>query len=171
MTKYQESSISNSGYNGWGCLLLLMGIGVIGAIALPSVMDNTPRPKVFQSEAKQYVGSMNRAQQAIFIEKSAFATSVNALGIGIKTETTNYKYSVRATKQTAFAYGVSKQPEFKSYVGGAFVMPVKSNNGEDEVKIESIVCRADTPGTKPPLPPKLQDGKLVCPTGTTQVTK
>jgi hypothetical protein len=38
MTKYQESSISNSGYNGCGCLLLLMGIGVIGAIALPSFL-------------------------------------------------------------------------------------------------------------------------------------
>jgi type IV pilus assembly protein PilA len=171
MTKYQESSISNSAYNGCGCLLLLMGIGVMGAIALPSVMDNTPRPKVFQSEAKLYVGSMNRVQQAIFIEKSAFATSVNALGIGIKTETTNYKYSVRTTKQTAFNYGVSKKPQLKSYVGGVFVIRAKSNNGEDEMRTESILCSTDTPGTIPHLPPRLQNGKLVCETGTTQVTK
>lgn len=171
MTKYQESSISNSGYNGCGCLLLLMGIGVIGLMALGSVVDNTPRPKVPESEAKQYVGSMNRAQQAIFIEKSAFATSVNALGLGIKTETTNYKYSVRATKQTAFNYGVSKKPQLKSYVGGAFVIRVKSNNGEDEMRTESILCSTDTPGTIPHLPPRLQNGKLVCETGTTQVTK
>jgi hypothetical protein len=33
MTKYQESSISNAAYGGCGCLLLLMGIGVISAIA------------------------------------------------------------------------------------------------------------------------------------------
>ena len=171
MTKYQESSISNSAYSGCGCLLLLMGIGVIGAIALPSVMDNTPRPKVFQSEAKQYVGSMNRAQQAIVIEKSAFATSVNALGIGIKTETKNYKYSVRATKQTAVNYGVSKKPELKSYVGGVFVIRAKSNNGEDEMRTESILCSADTPGTRPHLPPQVQNSKLICGTGTTQVTK
>jgi type IV pilus assembly protein PilA len=168
MTKNPESSINNSTYKGCGCLLFLIVCGVMGAITMP-FLNPTHQPMI--SEAKQYVGSMNRAQKAIFIEKSAFATSVNALGMGIKTETINYKYSVRATKQTAFTYGVSKQPEFKSYVGGAFVIPVKSNNGEDEVKIESIVCRADTPGTIPPLPPKLQDGKLVCGTGTTQVTK
>jgi type II secretory pathway pseudopilin PulG len=171
MTKYQESSISNSAYNGCGCLLLLMGIVAIGAIALPSVMDTTNRRKAFQSEAKYYVGSMNRAQQSIFIEKSAFATSVNALGIGIKTETKNYKYSVRATKQTAFNYGVSKKPELKSYVGGVFVIRAKSNNGEDEMRTESILCSTDTPGTIPHLPPRLQNSKLVCPTGTTQVTK
>jgi hypothetical protein len=114
---------------------------------------------------------MNRAQQSIFIEKSAFATSVNALGIGIKTETKNYKYSVRATKQTAFNYGVSKKPELKSYVGGVFVIRAKSNKGEDEMRTESILCSTDTPGTIPHLPPRLQNSKLVCPTGTTQVTK
>ena len=171
MTKYQESSISNSAYNGCGCLLLLMGIVAIGAIALPSVMDTTNRRKAFQSEAKYYVGSMNRAQQSIFIEKSAFATSVNALGIGIKTETKNYKYSVRAPKQTAFNYGLSKKPELKSYVGGVFVIRAKSNKGEDEMRTESILCSTDTPGTIPHLPPRLQNSKLVCPTGTTQVTK
>jgi type IV pilus assembly protein PilA len=45
MTKYQESSISNSAYNGCGCLLLLMGIGVIGAIALPSFLGTSNRGK------------------------------------------------------------------------------------------------------------------------------
>jgi hypothetical protein len=146
-----------------------MGIVVIGALALPSVMEKTNRPKAL--EPKYYVGSMNRAQQSIFIDKSAFATSVNALGIGLKTETTNYKYSVRATKQTAFNYGVSKKPELKSYVGGVFVIRAKSNNGEDEMRTESILCSTDTPGTIPHLPPRLQNSKLVCPTGTTQVTK
>jgi len=171
MTKYQESSISNSAYNGCGCLLLLMCIGVIGAIALPSFRGASTQGKDKTVEAKQYVSSMNKGQQAYFAEKSVFSSSVNALGLGIKTETTNYKYSVRATKQTAFNYGVSKQPQLKSYVGGAFVIRVKSNNGEDEMRTESILCRADTSGTIPPLPPKLQDGKLVCGTGTTQVTK
>ncbi|WP_050812994.1 type IV pilin-like G/H family protein [Microcoleus vaginatus] len=87
MTKDQESSISKAAYGGCGCLLLLMGIGVISAIALPSFLNTTHRPRI--SEAKQYVSSMNKAQQALFIEKSAFGTSVDALGIGIKTETTN----------------------------------------------------------------------------------
>jgi hypothetical protein len=64
-------------------------------------------------EARQYVGSMNRAQEALFIEKSAFATSVDALGLGIKTETTNFKYSIRATKKAAFNYAVAKEKTYK----------------------------------------------------------
>jgi type IV pilus assembly protein PilA len=56
---------------------------------------------------------MNKAQQAYFAEKNAFATSVNALGIGIKTETTSFKYSVRATKKAAFNYAVGKENPLK----------------------------------------------------------
>ena len=160
MAKNQESIVRNAAYRGCGCLLLIIGIGVMNGIALPLFLNSTNTSK--QSEAKQYVSSMNIAQQAYFAEKSVFSSSVNALGLGIKTETTNYKYSVRATKQTAFNYGVCKKPELKSYVGGAFVIRVKSNNGEDEMRTESILCSTDTPGTIPHLPPKLQNGKLVC---------
>ena len=59
-----------------------------------SIMAN----KAKQSEGKQYVDSMNRAQQAKFAENGTFSTSVDTLGLGIKTEITNYKYSVGATK-------------------------------------------------------------------------
>ena len=113
MTKNQESIVRNAAYRGCGCLLLIIGIGVMNGIALPLFLNSTNTSK--QSEAKQYVSSMNKAQQAYLAEKSVFSSSVNALGIGIKTETTNYKYSVRTTKQTAFNYGGSKQPQLKSY--------------------------------------------------------
>ena len=172
MTKYQESSISNSGYNGCGCLLLLMGIGAIGAIALPSFLNSTHQPMI--SEAKQYVGSMNRAQQALFIEKNAFATSVDALGIGIKTETTNFKYSVRATKKAGFNYGVSKAKNLKSYVGGVFLVPAKNfapNAAKDEITTTSILCQADSPGTIKPAEPTYENGKIACGQGTTKVTR
>ncbi len=172
MTKYQESSISNSGYNGCGCLLLLMGIVVIGAIALPSPVGTARKARA--SEAKQYVGSMNRAHQALFIEKSAFATSVDALGLGIKTETKNYLYSVRATKQTAFHYGVSKQRQLESYVGGVFLVPVEKiepNAAKDGITTISILCEADSPGTIKPAEPTYKNGKIACGKGTRQVTR
>src|SRR4028119_1366203 len=125
MTKYQESSISNSADNGGGCLLLLMGIVAIGAIALPSFMGASKRGKDKTVEAKQYVSSMSKGQQAYFAEKNAFSSSVKALGIGIKTETKVFKYSIRATKKAAFNYAVAKENELKSYVGGVFLVPPK----------------------------------------------
>lgn len=166
MTRNSESTNA-----GCGCFLLLMLIGVFGAIAYPLFFTSHSN-KSLSSEAKQYVGSMNRAQQAHFAEKSAFATSVDALGIGIKTETTNYKYSVRATnaKQAVFNYGISKKRELKSYVGGAFLIPTTPYQ-ENVITTISILCSTDKPGIITPLPPRLENGKLVCGTGTTSLTK
>jgi len=172
MTKYQESSISNSGYNGCGCLLFLMFFGVIGAIALPPFLSRVTKAK--QSENKQYVSAMNKAQQAVFIETSAFATSFDALGIGIKTETTNFKYSIRATKKAAFNYGVAKDNNLKSYVGGVFRVPAKnfeSNAAKEEITTTSILCEADSPGTIKPAEPTYENGKIACGKGTTKVSK
>ncbi|MEG4857900.1 type IV pilin-like G/H family protein [Microcoleus sp. K1-B6] len=172
MTKYQESSISNAAYGGCGCLLLLMGIVVIGAIALPSFMNQGGRAP--QSENKQYVSAMNKAQQAVFIETSAFGTSFDALGIGLKTETTNFKYSIRATKKAAFHYGVSKKKDLKTYVGGVFLVPAKNfalNAAKEEKTTTSILCEADSPGTIKPAEPTYKNGKIACGKGTTPVTR
>jgi len=159
--------------NGCGCLLLLMGIGVIGAIALPSFLvsggGGCIPPKT--GEARQYVGSMNRAQEALFIEKSAFATSFDALGLGIKTETTNFKYSIRATKKAAFNYAVAKEKSLQSYVGGVFLVPAKnfeSKAAKEKITTTSILCEADFPGTIKPAEPTYEKGKIACGKGTTQ---
>ncbi|MEG4515329.1 MULTISPECIES: type IV pilin-like G/H family protein [unclassified Microcoleus] len=168
MTKYQGSSISNLACKGCGCLLLLMGIVVIGAIALPSFLAG-PQDKTRTLEAKQYVSSMNRAQQALFIEKNTFGTSVDALGLGIKTETTNFKYSIRATKKAAFNYGVSNKKDLKSFVGGVFLVPAKNfepNAAKEEITTTSILCQADSPGIIKPAEPTYENGKIACGKGT-----
>ena len=160
-------------YNGCGSLVILMFFGsIISGIFFPVFLNSPHKSK--QSEAKQYVSSMNREQQAIFIEKSAFATSVNALGLGIKTETTNYKYSLRATKKVGFNYGVSKEKELKSYVGGVFLVSAKifePKAVKDEITTTSILCGADSPGTIKPADPTYQNGKTACGKGTREVTK
>jgi type II secretory pathway pseudopilin PulG len=175
MTKYQELSISNSAYNGCGCLLLLMGIGVIGAIvALPSFMGASDRGKDKTVEAKQYVSSMSKGQQAYFAENNAFSSSVKALGIRIKTETRNFKYSIRATKKAAFSYTLAKEKHLKSYVGGVFVVPAKNfepNAAKEEITTTYILCEADFPGTIKPTGPTYENGKDACGKGTTQVTR
>jgi hypothetical protein len=173
MTKNQEPIVNNAVYGGCGCLLFIICIGVAPAFVLPIFLNSTNTSK--QSEAKQFVGSMNRAQQAYYAEKSVFSTSVDALGIGIKTETTNYKYSLRATKQTAFNYGVSKQPQLKSYVGGVFRVPAKEvvpNAAPNEIITTiSILCQADDTGTIKPAEPTYENGKIACGKGTTIVPK
>lgn len=156
---------------GCGCLVLLILLTpIIGVLFLSFFLcGNTNKPK--QSEAKQYIGSMNRAQQAYYPENSAFGNSVDGLGIGIKTETSNYKYSLRATKQAAFHYAVSKQKQEKSFVGGVFLVPAYPNAPKNEMMTQGILCGADSSGTIKLAEPTYQNGKLICGKGTTQVTK
>ncbi|MGB8686576.1 MAG: type IV pilin-like G/H family protein [Microcoleus sp.] len=174
MTKNQESSISNSSDAGCGCLLFI--IWIIGGVVIgdPLSSRDTAR-KAKQSEAKQYVSSTNKGQQAYYAEKSVFGTSVEALKMGIITETKNYKYSVRATKKAAFSYGVSKQKELKSYVGGVFVVPAKEvvpNAAQNEIITTiSILCEADKPGPIKPAEATYKNGKIACGKGTTELTK
>lgn len=168
----QDSKSASILPNGCGCLLLLMGIGVIGAIALPSFLVSGGggcMPK--GGEVIQYVGSMNRAQEALFIEKSAFATSFDALGLGIKTETTNFNYSIRVTKKAAFNYAVAKENDLKSYVGGVFLVPAKNfepNAVKEKITTTSILCKADSPGTIKLAAPTYENGKIACGKGTTK---
>ncbi|MCU0547367.1 MAG: type IV pilin-like G/H family protein [Oscillatoriaceae cyanobacterium Prado104] len=158
---------------GSGCLVLLMCIlltPVMGVLVfvLFFACGTTNKPK--QSEAKQYIGSMNRAQQAYYAENSAFGNSVAALGIGIKTETTNYKYSIRATKTAVFHYAVAKQRRLKNHVGGVFLVPYP-NAPKNEMKTSAILCEADSSGTIKPAEPTEQNGKLICGKGTTEVPR
>ncbi|MEG5081224.1 type IV pilin-like G/H family protein [Microcoleus sp. AT8-B4] len=170
MTNNQESIVRNAASRGCGCLLLLMGIGVISAIALPSFLNTSHSCRI--PEAKQYVSSMNKGQQAYFAEKNAFSSSVDALGLGIKTETTHFKYSIRATKKAAFNYAVAKGNNFKSYVGGVFLVPAKNfepNAAKEDITTTSILCEADSPGTIQPAEPTYENGKIACGKGTTQL--
>jgi type IV pilus assembly protein PilA len=149
---------------GCGFLLLLMCLGLIDGIALPSFLAVRNRNKL--TERKQYVSSMNKVQQAHFAQKSAFATSVDALGLDIKTEKSNGKYLVIATKKTAFNYGISQDKNLKNCVGGVFVVPTKN-----KITTISILCEADSPGTIKPAEPTYQNGNIVCGTETTKVSK
>jgi type IV pilus assembly protein PilA len=75
-------------------LVVIIIIGILAAIALPSLLSQVNKGK--QAEAKQNVGSLNRAQQAYFLENDSFASTVVGVGIGIKTQTVNYRYSIGA---------------------------------------------------------------------------
>ncbi len=72
-------------------LVVIIIIGILSAIALPSFLNQANKGK--QSEAKTYVGSLNRGQQAYFLENNAFASTITQVGIGIQTQTANYYYN------------------------------------------------------------------------------
>jgi type IV pilus assembly protein PilA len=106
-------------------LVVIIIIGILSAIALPSFLNQANKAK--QSEAKTYVGSMNRAQQAYYMENGTMAINaqIAQLGLGINTQTKSYNY--RLVDATPSALGVRtftaavaepRDTALKVYAGG-----------------------------------------------------
>src|SRR4028118_2246041 len=150
--------------------IYVLPVMILAAIAFPFLISCGPTPKSKQSEAKQYINSMNKGQQATYAEGGAFSNSINALGLGIKTQTTNYNYSTISTKNAAFSYGVARSNNLRSYVGAVFLVPVSQAANKEKTTV-SILCAANSPGNTQPPAPILHYDVPVCATGTESLTK
>lgn len=127
-------------------LVVIIIIGILSAIALPSFLNQANKAK--QSEAKQYTGSMNRAQQAKYAELGRFA-GFEEIGLGIKTQTSNYKYSVSnpAPDTSTTAIGNIGAPLSTSLKGYTGTVQLGQNSVTSETTSLAILCESATTGT------------------------
>lgn len=129
-------------------LVVVIIIGVLAAIALPSLLGQVNKAK--QSEAKNNIGAINRAQQAYFLEYQAFTTELTQLGVGIKTQTDNYDYRSTVTGSSATVAGLAshkaqaRKPALKAYVG--VVGTTIGNVQTSEALTVAFACEAPIPG-------------------------
>jgi type IV pilus assembly protein PilA len=121
-------------------LVVIIIIGILSAIALPSFLNQANKAK--QSEAKQNVGSMNRAQQAYYLENSAFASTVTNLGLGIQTQTVNYQYTIAGG--TGAASAASPDGTFVVSQGTSLKKPLKHYAGRVELGTVLATSEATT---------------------------
>jgi prepilin-type N-terminal cleavage/methylation domain-containing protein len=126
-------------------LVVIIIIGILSAIALPSFLNQAKKAR--QSEAKTYVGSMNRGQQAFYTENDAFTSSVDAMGVGIGTQTANYVYIAVAgvglgTNLFAANYSSSVNPTsgLKNYGG---VVSLRTAGVNSEVTSLAFMCETN----------------------------
>ncbi|WP_019499940.1 type IV pilin-like G/H family protein [Pseudanabaena sp. PCC 6802] len=130
---------------------------------------NLIRSQARQSEARSYTSSLNKGQQAFFVEKNRFSSSIDDLGVGIKSETNNYSYRVRVfDNKRVQTMGIAKKDGLRSYTGAVFVL--RERNTSDVTSVD-ILCESDRL-TKaiPPIPTassEYTDAKLNCPVGYT----
>jgi hypothetical protein len=111
---------------------------------------------------------MNKGQRAYYAQKGDFINSVPNLrlvGLVIRSETANYKYSISRGNKAVFNYGVSKQGKLKSFVGGVFLR----GDATTEITTVSILCQNNAASTAKPANPTNKNGTLSCGANTTQV--
>jgi hypothetical protein len=100
--------------------------------------------KAREAEARNNIGAVNRGQQAYFIDKQEFATTLDALGLAIATEGENYRYRVmrQDQPQAVIVTAQAKRERLRSYTGAVFV--VEGEYGETTV---GLICETEYPST------------------------
>lgn len=135
-------------------LVVIIIIGILSAIALPSFLNQANKAK--QSEAKTYVGSANRAQQAYYSEKGEFVSDkekFGLLGLGVATQTVNYKYLIAAADDGVVTRAIplkkkdsDPKPAVKAYIGGVKVGTIGEGESKEATTL-AVLCEA----LKPPV--------------------
>ena len=142
---------ANGGFTLIELLVVIIIIGILSAIALPSFLNQANKAK--QSEAKTYVGSANRAQQAYYLENGEFVdTTANfgLLGLGIETSTANYLYTlaaqgdaaVRQQAQPASGGAADATSSLKAYAGAVKIGTIGTGATAEATTLASL-CEAN----------------------------
>jgi prepilin-type N-terminal cleavage/methylation domain-containing protein len=88
----KSQKIHTQGFTLIELLVVIIIIGILAAIALPSFLNQAQKARF--AEAKSYIGTMSRLQQAYYLEKQIFADNVGKLGMS--ESSANYTYAVLA---------------------------------------------------------------------------
>ncbi|MCU0525123.1 MAG: type IV pilin-like G/H family protein [Elainella sp. Prado103] len=144
---------NNEGFTLIELLVVIIIIGILAAIALPSFLNQANKAR--QSEASTYVGTLNRAQQAYYLENRAFEADFDKLEVGLPSETKDYKYKSEVTATEAFSYGDPIKTDLKGVSGRVYVTTDAGGNATTK----AFVCiQPKGDGGYPDL-----KGKTACP--------
>ncbi len=135
----KETPDNNRGFTIIELLIVMMTIGILSAIALPSVLNQASKAK--QVEAKTYISTMNRAQQLYYLENFSFTKSIDSLELGLKNQTNNYDYIINISNNTFVTHNaVARDSSLKSYAGVTYLQIVSATTTN---ALASIICESN----------------------------
>jgi type IV pilus assembly protein PilA len=137
----RKNNKKDAGFTLIELLVVVIIIGVLAAIALPSLLSQVSKAR--QTEGKNNIGAVNRAQQSYYLENAnKFAATLADLAIGIKDKTENYEYDIdpSADFQWSLNKASSKAIKIKSYAGITYTI----KQGTESLTQASL-CEAENP--------------------------
>ncbi|MDX1976700.1 MAG: type IV pilin-like G/H family protein [Pseudanabaenaceae cyanobacterium bins.68] len=169
--KRARSKPEDSSTNGFTLIELLVVIiivGILASIALPSFLNQAQKARF--AEAKSYILTMSRLQQAYFLEKRSFADDIANLNLGVNTASGSYTYSVLPGDIN----GALAPQELRRIItnratptSNAIKAMVSVVGIPGPARIDTIFCVANLLGTNPTLPGSVDipNQALACPAG------
>lgn len=138
-------------------------------------------------EPQAYIDSLLRAQANFFTQSNSFANNLQELQVDLPS-VSNYNYFADNGFNIALVYGIPRQQDLRSYVGGIFILPdssdniISSNANDRRASVNlpanssatmitkvTILCVANHPSNTQPAPPLIRDNQVVCGEQTTEV--
>jgi type IV pilus assembly protein PilA len=162
---------SEAGFTLVELLVVIVIIGILTAIALPSFLNQTAKAR--QTEAKQNIGAVIKGQQLWYSERSNFTAKLDDLALGNalqgasgSSSTTRYDYQMTTSSgaNTRFMAIVASSIDvsLRSYSGA---LSVERADSQESVW-NSILCATTTVGPTSTVPTDSSS----CPAGFRQVT-
>ncbi len=101
----------------------------VTVISLLSIFNQSNKVCGCGSEAKQYIKSINKGQQAYYVEYGKFYQEISNLGVGINTETNKYKYQIKkVSEKLSISIATPKQEGLHSFTGGVLITGENTTN-------------------------------------------
>lgn len=163
--QYVSNRKKEEGFTLIELLVVIIIIGILAAIALPSFLNQANKAK--QSEGKQYLSSINKGQQAYYAENSAFGGTISELGIGLKTQTSNFAYANATSTDGASSSAAPASSAMRAYAAGVGLSGIGEAKTTSTVLCEQTV----TENWSAPGAVSLTTTGPVCGTNQSAVTK
>ncbi len=163
----KTQNLEYSGFTLIELLVVIIIIGLLAAIALPSFLNQANKARF--AEAKSYVGTMSRLQQAYYLEKQTFTGDITKLGLGVNTSSSSFTYTVATGDLTGAATPaqldriITNVAQPNSSAIKAFISVVGVPSAANALKVDTVFCIANAIGTAT-APGKMLGGlTLSCP--------